>query len=172
LNNGNELIIDKSQVRNCCAVGDNLFYLADFNLMKAKLDGTEKVKLANNVLTFGVADGYIYFIDGKSDRHSIKSIAIDGSNFNVLKNDGIFDQIFVENGWIYYTGRGISSNQKIPLTRMKIDGTEEKQIFNSYVSKINIIDDWMYFYYYDPQQGGILHRMKTDGTQLQVIDKP
>ena len=101
--------------------------LAGLNLMKAKFDGTEKIKLAKNVFEFGVADGYVYFIDGKPDHHSIKSIAIDGSNLKELKNDGIYDQIFVENGWIYYTGRDRFVKEKIPLTRMKIDGTEKNR---------------------------------------------
>lgn len=171
LADSNELMLSKTQIRKFCIIGDDIFYLDDFSLIKAKNDGSEKIKLAKNVFEFGVADGYVYFIDGKPDHHSIKSIAIDGSNLKELKKDGIYDQIFVENGWIYYTGENIFCNKEIPLTKMKIDGTEEKQIFNGHVAKINIIDDWMYFYYYDSQEGAKIYKMKTDGTQLQVLDE-
>jgi hypothetical protein len=79
--------------------------------------------------------------------------------------------INIEGDWLYYTIP--SQNDPGGIYKIKTDGTGRAQIFAGHAEKLWVMNGWIY-YMHITNGGGYywtdgIHRMKTDGTEDQVI---
>lgn len=95
---------------------------------------------------------------------------MDGSEEVKLSDDNAA-YLNIEGDWLYYTIP--SQNDPGGIYKIKTDGTGRAQIFAGPAENLWVKDGWIY-YMHDTNGGGYywtdgIHRMKTDGTEDQVI---
>jgi phage pi2 protein 07 len=134
-------------------------------LYKIRTDGTGKKKLTDTeaVAFINVEGDWVYF----KSRSGISKIKTDGSAETVVKNTNqngvkLLQCMNVSGGWIYYSLKTLDNTDS--LSRMRIDGTGDTQLYGKSVQFINIVSDWIYY------SGAGIYRMKTDGTENQQVD--
>lgn len=135
-------------------------------LYKMKTDGTEKEKLNEDESIFiNVADNWIYYggYDGTGGSlvYYLYKIRTDGTERTKLNNEYSM-YINVSDGWVYYN-RSLSK-----MCKINTDGTETMQ-FEFSAKDVNIINGWIY-HYFDGKKDSGYYRVRTDGTERQLID--
>ncbi len=101
-----------------------------------------------------VKNGYVFHCFGQDTLYRVRE---DGSDKLPLAH-GV-TTYFVTDTWIYYT-----TDAEIRMVR--IDATEDTQIFAGKTSSCQIADDVLYFYYYPDDEPHDYYCIKTDGTDL------
>ena len=90
------------------------------------------------------------------------SANVSGVSISALVNTGYFAQ---QDDWVYYAHRDEH------LYKKRVDGTEETELAaNVNPSYIQVSGDWVYFQgRIEGVSAGVIHRIRTDGTQLETI---
>lgn len=118
--------------------GDWIYYRFKEQIMKIKIDGTEKTIIgdAESVQTnnhFVIDGDWIYYSNFK-DR-SMYKIKTDGTE-NTRLNSYLSDIIIIDDGWIYYYNYSYYSNKdgiiRIPLYKIRINGSDEQRMDKSW----------------------------------------
>ena len=148
-------------IRQYCVSGDWVYFDNEYftyGLYKVKNDGTELQLLRQDYLnvnhTILVVNNEIYY-SNISGNGALCKINIDGTGYTVLKS-GISGKIFTDNDYLYLY------NHKISL-----DGTEVID-FTTFGGEIkNVIGGWIYFE--NPAEDNLLYKVRTDGTDVQIV---
>lgn len=155
-------------------------------LHKVKTDGSENQPLFATdpvaISAFSVYGDWIYYQPmkaGNAEKEPIwRKMKLDGTQnaeFADLGSGGInFD-----GDWIYYGAAGAEpsgfSKPDFPLTRMKLDGSEQSEIAADDASYIYIYDDMIYFVSLQfSMEAGLalaINKVKKDGTGKEVLVK-
>lgn len=161
--------------------GDWIYYnnaSDDYNLYKIKTDGTGRTKCFDGKLyNENIVGGFIYYRNG-SDNGKLYKMKLDGSGKIKLSDDDA-SRINVSGDWIYYLKALGESNYAtvFNIYRIKTDGTGRTKVcgdqllsdFDGNSPTINVAGDWVYYINWDDTQGTLNYRIKTDGTQKQVL---
>lgn len=146
---------------------------SDLNLHKINFDGTNNVVIyhaANSyVLDFSFSKDYIFFYDYNPPE------SVYGVNLFKMKKDGTGltkipelegGLLWIDDNYIYRTDFA-----SYGLARTNLDGTGKITMPSgtysgtySGNSKINVIDEWIYFYTYQGYNSYVNYRVKLDGT--------
>ncbi len=105
--------------------GDNcIYYTEDHRLYSMNFDGSGKKQVSNIEVGDGLNyyDGFIYYIDYKSD--NICRISDGGNSYSTVLNQSKSDYITIVNGWIFYR----NNDEHYSLYRMKLDGTSDQLV--------------------------------------------
>lgn len=105
--------------------GDNcIYYTEDHRLYSMNFDGSGKKQVSNIEVGDGLNyyDGFIYYIDYKSD--NICRISDGGNSYSTVLNQSKSDYITIVNGWIFYR----NNDDHYSLYRMKLDGTSDQLV--------------------------------------------
>lgn len=169
---------------NMQIVGDWIYYIGATDnetaaiIYKCKTDGTERTVLLEEDGTAGIAsiasimvwDGWVYYVY----QTEIWKIRTDGTDNTQLfapdatRSSPMVRAIGVDSEWIYYTTSSYEQGvTRLEICKMRMDGTEQQQIYSGsdYFSDINVADGWVY---YVVQNDG-LYKMRTDGTEAQLV---
>jgi|GEM_PF-3583679 Bacterial Ig-like domain (group 4). len=146
-------------------VDDWIYYVDGYGpskLCKIKTDGSQRTVLSyDRVSNLNVVDDWIYYIDNYGVPN-IAKIRTDGTGKTDL-NDNWSGYLNVIDDWIYYVDT-TGGNYKI--FKMKTDGTGNVKLADS-AELVNIIDGWIY--YRNIVENNILYKMRTDGTESQMV---
>jgi len=150
-------------------------------LHKIRTDGSERTQLSilPEQARGGVSqiDGdWLYYNIEQHDRYGnlmsqgLSRIRLDGTGEMVIITDRVRDFI-VDGDWIYYAN--FSDNRA--LYRIRTDGTGNMKLDDTIVyGALNIVGDWIYVQKtamgMATPQPPILHKIRMDGTNLQVVD--
>lgn len=148
------------------AVSDGyIYFIENKELYKINVDTGEKTALSiSNPYFVYVQDGWIYYLI-KMEKPKINIY-----NFYKKNTDGTGEAIICEisllltpqaaNGWLYYI-----SYPGRTLYRIRLDGTEAMQITDAYITRFNIVGNWIYYI-----NSGSLYKMKTNGANNTKIN--
>jgi len=148
-------------------VGDWIYYsnVDDNNsIFRISTDGSQRERVNSfNSTYLNVVDDWIYYRywDGVGPG-PIYRVRIDGSGKEKINDDNSM-YINVVGDWIYYR-----DNWQGVVCRIKTDGTERQELNDVASSAINVVGDWIYYTFHE--DGRDLYRMRTDGTENQLID--
>jgi len=139
---------------------------SDWNsVFKIKLDGTEKTNIyTGRVERINVLGDWIYC----NTYQALFRIKKDGSNKQIFINNEHVDAVNVTENCIYLGRSG-------DLYRMDLDGKnstkiiDKAQIYESCISNISVISDYVYYNVTLAECCDGLYKMKIDGTQRKVI---
>lgn len=120
-----------------------------------------------NALTFVIYDYLIYYFN-EDDHRAIYKMNLDGSNCQKV-TDEFGDNMNYYDGWIYYIDFGDEGNEG-NMYKMSIAGEERTLISTDSCWELNVVDDWIY--YVKGDVGFTLFKMKTDGTEDQLLMTP
>ncbi|MCL2512636.1 MAG: DUF5050 domain-containing protein [Oscillospiraceae bacterium] len=140
----------------------------DNGVNRIKTDGTAKQKLNDDPSThINVVGDWIYYqknpnYGGMAGLYRIKT---DGTVKQEIKEESYaWGGMTVSDGWIYcayYAG----------MIRVKIDGTDEQKLTDEFMQPFSIINDGIYYYHYSDSDNTIsMYRIKTDGSETQLVD--
>lgn len=160
-------------------VNDKIYYIGiDECIYTMDLEGNNKTKLNDNASGFiGVTDDYIFYnkaIENSSGDQTYVTymMNIDGSNEHPISDGELLYDINIVDGYIYY----ITKNRYI--SRMKLDGTDQKMLSDQTAYRLNVTNDGIYYlnyYQVDGENAGVaIYRMDLDGsnvTELTKLDK-
>ena len=108
-------------------------------------------------------NGLKYKMDFTTKSKHLNSLNYGNSTGNLL-NGGIVAE---DNDWIYYAN---SSENNTLYKINKSDSTKIKLSDLEWVSHINVLEGWIYFFSAQNEDSmGYIHRIRTDGTDLQKI---
>ncbi len=164
-----EQILCDGKVDFINAAGDWIYFNAygsddntqDTGLHRIKTDGSEKQKLDNNMASYiNVVDDWIYYVN-RGDLCSLYKMRTDGSERQKIHPYAMED-VTVADGWVYF----INGSDGYSLCRMKIDGTQLTELAGRLPENPVIDHDWIFY-----NDSNHLYKMKTDGTQKQILDK-
>ncbi|WP_066172551.1 DUF5050 domain-containing protein [Bacillus marinisedimentorum] len=138
----------------------------DNRLYKMKTDGSSLTEIYNGHFTdINVVGDMIYYID-QFENSSIFKMKTNGSNRTKITNV-TSNRLNVSGEWIYF--RNGDDHNKI--YKIRTNGTGKAKVNNDIWSReINIVGDWIY-YKVSVSEGDHLYRIKTDGTQRELIAK-
>ena len=166
------------RVKLCGDSADNMSVLGNWlyycntgdgnNVYKIGTDGSGRVKINDDDSCFVNVEGkWIYYKNNREFGQLFK-IGIDGSGRTQVTDSEagtIKPYYFNVNGsWIYY---GYIENETCNLYKIKTDGTGKMKLCDGQSDNISIVGDWIY---YRDSVENKLHRLKTDGTQLQLVN--
>lgn len=142
-----------------------IYYTAEAQsnkIYKIKTDGTQKTKLYDEAAAqLNVAGRWIYF--NKAVGGGTYRINTDGTGLTRLIDEaGPSSSLNVDGDWIYY---GYSKLYKRRTDAP--DTIELPTIPFGFSGLLNIVDDWIYFRVL--YNGSKLYRMRTDGTQGEIV---
>jgi len=173
--------IDKILIDANCTLekveGDWVYYKAMYDgLHKIRTDGSERTRLSalpSSALTTKQIHGdWIYYIvvDNNFVYSGLARVRIDGTEDMLITTDRVFDFI-VDDDWIYYSN--VFDNRA--LYRIRTDGTGNMKLDDTIIyGRLNIIGDWIYVQKTVMGMANveppILHKIRIDGTNLQVVD--
>jgi|GEM_PF-5827937 len=140
-----------------------------------RTDGTEKIMLHDGkdgaLFLSRIVDGWLYYVDHGGSPKLCK-MRPDGTERTVLANDVRSSEIYVLDGWVYY-----SKNAR--LFRVGTDGTGEMQLGNGLFNNLYnlyehvfISDGWIHYYYQPesfPNPMRELGKTRIDGTENAVF---
>lgn len=112
-------------------------------------DGTEVYRLSNRGAFSPVGDEYAFSLD---PRYGNTPANISAGGFGAQRD-----------GWVY-----LSTYNTTGLYRMRAEGGNCTKLHSGNCSFINVQGGWVYFC--DEENGGKFCRMRTDGTQLEVLN--
>lgn len=154
-------------------------YIGSFNVIddwmyfgseyKMKTDGSnvqqinEKNCASGN--TVNIVDGWVYYYDIDNEGNdSIFKFKIDGTDKQKIYS-GRTDHMVVDGEWIYY-----EEYDSKDLYKMKIDGSENQLIVEEdKILSLNVDGDWIYYGGSDESGTRSLCKIKTDGSDKQVL---
>ncbi|WBW96829.1 DUF5050 domain-containing protein [Oceanirhabdus sp. W0125-5] len=162
---GTEKEVLDSGASNITVIGDDIYYVNN-GLYKIKTDGTNKVKLSDNIIhKLSVSGDYIYYRNGAVDR-TIYRLKTDGTEETQIYNDMV-DHVIPSGDWLYFTKvEGENEPGDASIYKMKIDGTEIQKLNDEQSTNINVDGEYIY---YTTLNG--LYKMKTDGTDKTKIER-
>lgn len=115
--------------------------------------------------TVNIVDGWIYYYDSDNEGNdSIYKSKTDGTD-ELKIYSGRTDIMIVDGDWIYY-----EEYDSKDLYKMKIDGSDSQLVVQEDgILSINVDDDWIYYSGSDDAGVPSLCKIKTDGTDKQVL---
>jgi hypothetical protein len=143
---GSEESIISDRVMHFFFDGTTIYYSSSWDgmLYKMNIDGTQKVLVSSLNGNKHVLHGdYIYFGCYYNNNHALLRMKKDGSGVTVLQTIAC-DSLIVHGNYIYTVSSGSG------LNRYNLDGTGGTKLASMY-SKINIIDNWIYYYNYSDE---------------------
>ena len=166
---GLEPILDElKQSGTLTAVDDWLYIGSNYKL---KLDGSEFQQFYDGKAaagyTFNIADGWIYRYDqDENGEDCIYKFKPDGTQKKKI-HSGRADFMIVDGEWIYYAEL-FGDNS---IYKMKTDGSENELVLplEQRVKTLNLMDEWLYYGAYGEDKRCYLCRVKTDGTDNQML---
>lgn len=93
-------------------------------IWKVRKDGSENTKIADDVGTINVSEGWIYYTSA-SDNRCLYKIRTNGTGKTKLNSDAT-DKINIAGDWIYY--QIINKNSPAELYQIRTDGTERQKV--------------------------------------------
>jgi len=160
--------------------GDWIYYVTWGGLHKMRIDGTEKTRMDMGVFGQVVGD-YVYYqwievLGGGEYPMGVRRVRLD----NTGNEDIITDRVGgfnVVGDWIYYT----NLSENYALYRIRTDGTGNERLNNSIMhGGVIVLGDWIYtmrmvkcpdgVYVDITSVPPILHKIRIDGTDFQVVD--
>ena len=188
---GNTRVIDSA----CFAysvVGDWVYYSGnsgESDLWKIRTDGTGNQRLLENRaifdgyrqlrfdgINFDVAGDWIYIlareggahIDSPYGHYGIYKVRTDGTGgaWLIETKANTTSELTISGGWIYYSL--FDEDDKISLYRVRLDGTGNTKLAEG-IGMGHVVGDLIIFG--DPDRGGVLLKMKTDGTGRQEFHR-
>ena len=167
--------------------GQWIYYLNDKNHICAiKMDGTGR-KTINSDLSRGIniVGDWIYYLASFPDsndlygNYKIYAIKTDGSERQLVLEDGWIGSLNVSMDWIYYTrdlyGDGDTATFSL-MHAVKTDGSEKRTLADGvelYTGALNIVDDWIFCVSAEEPSKNLkeYYFIKTDGTrQLPIFN--
>lgn len=137
-----------------------IYFFDDDVIKKMKTDGSDLQTIFDGRADHMIVDGdWIYFQNHK-DNHYLYKMRTDGSDVECLLDKWIMG-LSVADEWIYYNDKKHDGTNRI-----KIDGTDDRQICTEEMKYFYIIDDWIY---YIIDKDNTIYRMKTDGSEQQTF---
>lgn len=141
-------------------VGDYIYFMNDTDLStlyRTKLDGTERVKLADTATSAEVKDNEVFYIGDNENLFMLSN----GSKQTKLSNDRVsnFD---TKGDWVYY----VNYTESQALYRVKKDGTGNQNITGDYVWLFKINGETIYYINWND---GKLYSMGLDGANKKEI---
>ncbi|HEX9061208.1 MAG TPA: DUF5050 domain-containing protein [Clostridia bacterium] len=150
--------------------GKYVYYVStqDYKLKKVSVDGGTPVVLLDDEISNLYIDGLWLYFSNEADGNKLYRIGTDGLS-KVKVMDEPYINYVVQGDYIYFTQKNIKDNQYVyDLVKYKIGGAERKVLNENgpRAMYIKLYDDWVYFI---ENSGGPnwVHRVKTNGTQLQ-----
>jgi len=137
----------------------NVYYRSEadnWHLYKARLDGSNKVKLSDDVpCEINVLGGWVYYANYR-DGFSLYRIRTDGTGRQLLKA-GYCQGVYVAGDAIFY---GVRNAEDVPcIHRMNLDGSEDKEVIADarlmywYDDCLYYLGDRLYLWRYDLATG-------------------
>lgn len=129
-------------------------------LYKMKVDGTSITFLTGKfVKSFSIIDGSIYMA---STGGNFK-MSTSGSKVEQLLKGVSVSEMFISDGWIYYTSLVGGKNT---VNKIKIGSTKGQRLATTPAKRIVVVNDWIY---YQNEKEIEIFRMKVDGTNRQKL---
>ncbi len=134
----------------------------DGKLYKIKPDGTNKVKLSDDQVSYiNIIGEWIYY-KNLSDDNKLYKVKIDGSSRTLVCSDSM-ESLSIVGDWVFYS----NLTDKNYLYKVKIDGTSKTKLSEEHVYGINLMGNWIY--YISATYGNSIYKINKDGyerTQL------
>ena len=181
--------------------GNSIYFNEREVAYKMDLDGANVTRIAAaNLLRTDVRDGYLY-TDGSAGAGTtdwdwkLHRIAVDsGEDKIIASEDFISDRFLIRDGWIYYTGATYTdkktgevknatdysgdgdmmanANETFDFYKVRVDGTEKTKLLeNKEIEQFVVSGDWIYYVYGDARSPASIYKMKTDGSENQLLLK-
>lgn len=136
-------------------------------LYKMKLDGTDKEKITEGVMSYiNIWDGWVY--SSNAPDGAIYKISIDGFNKERVNNEMSYYPI-IKDGWIYYSTVKYFTVEDVEfkIKKIKIDGTNQADIVSETIKGKDIdLNPSGYFFLFD---GWIYYKSILDMNKLYRI---
>lgn len=159
---GRETIYKDLKASQPYVYGDWIYFFAldSGKMYRMRLDGTEAAEYDRSLIikTLKDVDGWSY---ANSPDGLCKIRSSDGREFTILTDDKV-NCVNAADGWVYYSNA--SDNKS--LYKIRTDGAEKTKLNDRNSKFINITGDWIYY----ATEGGVIYRMKTDGSDNQKVD--
>jgi len=158
-----------------------IYYTSRFNIhsninksYRIKNDGTEKYELLNSNIEEMIAyNGWIYYLYNGN----LYRIKVDGSKKSKILTDvSKFSYINITGDWIFYckaiTPKIIDVNYRAEgqLRKIKVDGGEDVNLTDGNISNINVVGEWIFYTINNFDGNHRFYKIKTDGSNQQVLD--
>lgn len=156
-------------------IGDWVYYLKaeDNYIYKIRTDGSERTLISDERADYvTVIEDWVYYLYGAGE--GIRKIRTDGTERTVLY-DGYTELMCVTEDWIYYLNFDAEPGFGYPY-RMRIDGTDNSLIINTWADRFTVEnDDWFYYIKFDDRENPYsdsIYKIRPDGTDdEQVLDQ-
>jgi hypothetical protein len=148
-------------------VGDTIYFAehSERKLYKMNTDGTNKVKLADNVNgMFNISNNWIYYIRRSNDNQELYKIRTNGTDITKISVINDIQRINTVGNYIYFD-RYYSDG----FFKVNINGSGLTQLSKSNLYGWNVTGDWIYYTIpvgYNSINANKLYKMKTDGTNI------
>ena len=176
-------------------VVDDWIYYSDLNdggsMYKIRTDGTGRIKINDHPSDrINVIGDWIYYLGpagGVSEYAGINKMRIDGSDLAVLDDTGVsvnavdytgeggYFGLNVVDNWVYYGWCHYDSDTVTgELYKIsKTNGSQKTKISDDIAGygSICIAGDWIYYVRNDHAGGIVLCKIRTDGTEYQLVNK-
>lgn len=138
---------------------------------RMKTDGTNVQQLSkNDVDSIILVNDWIYYVNDildVDDGRGIYKMRIDGSEKQLIYAlEGIDTTFNIDNGQLYYCSDLYSKG----LYKISLDGKNNQKISSDYAENINIVENWIYYKSPDEDYKRSLYRIKTDGSDKQLVE--
>lgn len=115
---------------------------------------------------FHITDNRIFDLVEEGGEEVLYQRPLEGTDRKELSR-GSFGTINSGDGWVYFVDATAHE-----LVRMKMDGTGRTVLLEEAVEYLHIFGEWLYFLkiHSAEENGGKLHRMKVDGSDLALVE--
>lgn len=164
--------ISKDQPVFINVVGEWVYYVEGSSktnkMYKVRTDGTSKTKLSDErALDINVSGDWIYYItvldSGEAEIHKVNK---NGTDLTMLYGGSKISSLNVSGEYLYFDTSEVEGIRG-SIDRVKIDGTDFSTVCSDAGQYINVSGDWLY---YAASIDGNTIKVKTDGTQRQIVD--
>jgi hypothetical protein len=159
-----KVLVNRDRFNTSAAYYDKIYYpnnADDDNIYVLKSDGISSIKFADLCpRDMIVNNNWLYYTD-THDSNKLYKIDIDSKETKLL-NDFNTTCFKVDGEYIYYV-------DEQGIHRKHCDGTNQINISNDIPTAIDVYGNWIYYNY--GHKGGGLYKIKTDGSQKNVIHK-
>lgn len=167
-----ELFIDAMVASNMWLDGHNLYFRDLLSIVKVDLDkrsiqsvnlkqytiGNEtKFYVSEKPVLLVVKNDWIYFNE-QDEKSSFYKMKNDGTGKVKLTENVI--NFFIDGDWVYY------KDNNNHLNKIKLDGTNDSQIFNEEINSFYVLGDWIFYVNYTVNQ---IKKVKTDGSSVTTV---
>ncbi|PYI51830.1 DUF5050 domain-containing protein [Paenibacillus flagellatus] len=113
------------------------------NLYAMRDDGTELVKLRDDVTEAAVIDGWVYYVQGGT---KLRKASPDGSVDIPLYESGEWiSSLHYREGWLYFINGSFGVHGSAFIDRLRIDGTGHARLLETRATAIYFVDRWLYY---------------------------